>query len=757
MEQSLSTGKFNTWLRTNRAILCICAGPALHLGYLFYVLGRNIISIASYAEMSIAMPLAFLIILTAMLGLLTVQPHRRNARMGTLLMAVIYIVFAIAMPWIEFGFNITRLLVPSPWIVRPEISAVWTLIAYLGIGAYGLSVWGIIEVEWKERNPKTAVFSPAIVKLEGSHHKIRYKGTLVVLGSLIVGLLLITGNQMWYTHTYRLHYDAAPDMGLEYWLGVDEQEYNGVFTVVNATPIVEGADVQIPLTQLRTLPDQFFAVRFLIDNTTHIHWGYNTWYFVSHNFDTLYLTDISASLALRLQKAVNGSMPLNMTCVGYTQSRLTALQQTHAVIVLAGGLGVSVPQNYTNNTPEFNATCWLYSQYGIRIQAPHGCGIGFLQDYDMLRDELLRWQDTRVNGPSYYRTVIEGAMYDVERIDQSERFPMAEQYINQTLGWNRTIEKKNTWEEWYWGQNSLNESEYWAYINKWNTLIDWLYDNITWPNGTQDPSLRFKLINCGQQDNLLDYFDHDPDVAVFMHNLGYGTHFAVDGYMFYRGGSEPYWTYGYVNLLSMKPKVVPHEEPLVLLGCMNTDPYRYDYPLEPGSRFRVDRGAVGDGSDGGDGGDGGDRGKEDDWTRDVNGDGLENGFDALVLDILMCGAKGIRRVNLWPGPGPRSPSCCDYREFPRALLPGKDFFIELAGILNRSWDLEFAFLPGNEHFWDKEILDIMMDLKHPKGLAVLGIGALFYTGFVLKNLHYIRKIQMLRKAEEPKADGQLTK
>jgi hypothetical protein len=693
-------------------------GPSMHLGYLTYIFGSNIQSIAQYAEMSLALPISFLLMLFAILALPLLQLHRRSARLSIIIWGTVYIAIASAMPWLGDIFTIARMLIMTPWLLEFEVSPIWTVISLLLIFAYGISITAVCLYELKGTSRLT-LFEKA--KKFGLKSKLRHRGTLTFLAALIISGVLITGNQIWFRYTYRLQYNADIDMAIEYWIGVDEQEFNGTFTITNSTPITQGVDISISLTQLFAIDDPFYAARFLIDGDNDTYRNYQTWYYLGADFLTLYMTNLPSAMAHRMEAAANGTKPLNMRCVGYYESRLQALKQTHAVIVLAGGLGITVPHGFDQNTPEFNATCWLYYKWGIKIQAPHGCGIGFLEDYEMLSKELLEWQDTRVRGPYYYRAVIEGAMYNVEKIDKNTRTPLVESYYYNQTGRNVTGQDSD-FAEWYWAQNSLTEEEYWAWINKWNLLIDGLYNNITWPNGTEDLSLRFKLINCGIQENLIDYFDGDPDYAMYYHNLGYGTHFAVDGYMFYRGDDEPYWTYGYVNLLSQKPKNVPHEEKLVLLGCMNTPPYRYDFELEKGSRFHRD-------------------GK--DWTRDINGDGLANGFDVLMLDIMMCGAKEIRRVNLWPGPGPRSPSCCDYRQFPRDLMPNGDFFIEMAKVLSESCEIEFQFAPGEEHFWDKELVDILMDFRRPKGFLAYVIGIVVLAAILTKNINFLKKLEAI--------------
>jgi hypothetical protein len=701
----------------------ILLGPSFHLGYLIYIFGRNILSLATYAEMSLAMPISFLILLATILLLPLRQLHKRSAHLALFLIAIAYIIVAIGMPFIPGIFNIGRLVVMTPWLVQLSTSVIWVFLSYVGVICYGCTAICLLITELKpELNPMTDPKAKNAIQREQKHHRVRYRGTLAFFITIVVAAMLITGNSMWYRQTYTLRYDPAIDMAIEYWIGADEQSVNALFPMSNSTPIAIGSEVIIDLTNIITEQDPLYAAKFLVDNTTDVYFGYNSWYSVTGDFSALLLQNISNSLALRLIDAYNDGSVLNLTCIGYRESKLEALQATHATIVLAGGLGAYVPRTYANNHPEFNATCWLYSKWGMKIQAPHGCGIGFLLDYEMLRDELLDWQDTRINGPDYYRQVIEGAMYNVEKIDIGTRRPLIEAYVREHLGMNTTYEK-GYFGEWYWAFNALLEAQYFEQLAKWNELIDGLYNNITWPNGTVDESIRFKLINCGIPENLIDYFDNDPDYACYYNNLGYGTHWAVDGYMFYRSSDEPYWTYGYLKLLANKPKIVPHEERLVLLGCMHTNPYRYDFSIEKGSRFRHPGG---------------------EWTTDVNDDGLSNGFDVLMLDIMMCGAEGIRRVNLWPGPGPRS-TCCDYREYSRDLIRDGDFHIEMASVLNQTWDIQFQFAPGSEHFWDKELVDITMDLLRPKGLIILALTGGIFAVLLAMQIKYLKKLEVIEK------------
>nr|MDO8115086.1 hypothetical protein [Candidatus Sigynarchaeota archaeon] len=691
-------------------------GPVYHLGYLLYVFMADIIETAGYAEMSLAFPVALLSMMGTGLVLLIVNIRRRSARIGIIIIATLDLILSLAMPWSGKLFNAARLVVFSPWLVRADTSLIWAILSISGVALYGVSVVAIVLFEAKKiPNPYK---KESVLAASRARH-VKVPGTIAFLGAIVLGVLFITGNQDWYSQPYTLHY-TANSASVEYWCGVQEQYYNANFSITYpAVPIVAYDNVTVDLMPARSLADPFFPVRFQIDvspaiidqmniaeinNYTgmyfhDIYCNYSSWYYLSPDFSTLHLVNVPAVLATRLEYARNGTMPLNLTCTGYYQSRLHVLNQTHACIVSY------VPRNYTSNTPIFNATMWLYYNWGIHVQTPHGCGIGFLTDFDMLKAELLDWQDTRAKGPYYYREVIEGAMYDVEKIDMNTpvvgRRAQIQAYINQTLGWTLpdSMTDEHSFGEWYWGLNSMPEPLYYTWLDKWNELIDDLYAGGTREGEkTQNSSLRFKLVNCGMDYNMEDYIDGDPDYSMFAHDLGYGTHFAVDGYMAYRGQDEPYWTYGFVKLLSQKQKVVPHEERLIVLGCMNTDPYAYTSVLDPGSQFRFDENST--------------------WTRDVNGDGLANGFDALMLDIMMCGASGIPRVNLWPGYGPRS-TYCDWMQIPAMVGPGRDFFIDMASVLNKSLDIQFQFLPSSEHFWDKILVDVTMDLMRLKGLLIL--------------------------------------
>ncbi|MHA1716380.1 MAG: hypothetical protein ACTSXP_12120 [Promethearchaeota archaeon] len=764
----------------------IC-GPIFHSSIFIYIFGYDIIHIASYAEMSLAFPISIAMLLIGGNILLVIQVKKRSARLGIGLIAVLYVVVALIFPAFNNNFNFARIFVLSPWSVIPTVSPVWAFLSWASITCYILSLIGIIRLDGihtfvflvafiplislimlldanllmasagltgfvllfvgifprvflkenspiigKHINPYTREFR----RRQNERYRFRYCGTVAFVTMLVVGSVLVSGNLVWYTRTYTLHYNAN-SVSVEYWLGADEQEFTGIFNLNSpAIPVSTGDNVTIDLSPLESItgymgqPDKFYAVRFLINENDRtqkdLYRDYHCWYFLSYNFTKLTVLNVSNVLAYILESARNGTSQLNITCVGYHKSRIQALGATKACIVLTSGIGAPVPMNITGNHPEFNATAFLYDKFNIRIQAALGCGPGYLtnlnestylpkNDYTIPPQApyIQAWQNTRVEGPAYYRRVIEGVMLNIEKIHHPWRQEMVESFVNVKLGMNITGNGgEHTFWEFYWSQNTMSDADYQGNLSRWNDFIDRLYYNVTWPNGTTDESLRFKLINCGIQENLIDYFDGDPDMAMFYHNLGFGTHFAVDGYMFYRGSNQPYWVYGYCRALARKPKVVPYEERLVLLGCIGSKPYRNDYRLERLSCFKPAGG---------------------DWTRDVNGDGEDNGFDALLLDIMMVGACGIPRVCLWPGPGPRS-SCCDYREWPRNLVgynESRDFFIEMASILNKSWDIQFAKLPSDEHYWDKVLTDIIMDFRREKSLLVLLFFAGLFTGFIL--------------------------
>lgn len=727
MESKSVKSKLNLFfqsLKQNKIILMIFFGGIFHISYMIYVLGTDIIRILSYAEMSVALPLGILITLFCIYSLALTNIKRRSARLFLLIMAVLYLTLSIGLPWLDSLFNIGRMMVPSIWLVRWQTTAIFPIISWLGIIANLSSIVGLILYELKGEN---SFFDKIKVAKWNKRTGFKHFGTLYFFITLIIGSSLITGNQMWFRWTYSLKYnrdydgDGNFDMGIEYWLGVDEQEYNGTFPVISPIgAILENDDVVIDISSLYLLEDPVFCVRFLINYTHHLYDNLGEWYYLSDDFKTLYIKEVSLSTANFLNNIIV-SQNINITCVGYNQTRLEALKAMRTIIVLAGGLGIQVPRGIANDNPEFNATCWLYYNWDIKIQAPHGCGIGFLKDFEMLKAEILQWQETRALGPYYYREVIEGAMYNVEKIDQATRTPLIESYIDQFFPFKISTDE-DTFSEWFWQWNNLTQEEYFDFLETWNEFIDLMYQgSIDGTPDTIDPTLRFKFINCGIPENLIDYFDGDPDYAVYYQNLGYGTHWAVDGYMVYRGADEPYWTYGYVNLLTKKPKVVEHEDRMVFLGCMNTNPYRYDFELERGSWFKLE--------------------ETSEWIRDVNGDCLANGFDVLMLDIMMCGAKGIRKVNLWPGPGPRSPTCCDYKQFARDLMPNGDFFVEMYKVLNRSYEIQFQFMPGEEHFWDKELVDIEMNLLHTKSLMIFGWIFGFYSLFSYILIQNTKKIQ----------------
>ncbi|MFX0101462.1 MAG: hypothetical protein ACFFCS_17945 [Candidatus Hodarchaeota archaeon] len=771
-------------------IILLITGPLFHLSISIYLYGVDIIHIATYAEMSLALPVSLLTLLCVGFGILVVQVKKHSARLGLGVLAIVYIVMALATPAFDAEFNLIRALGLSPWMVAPEVSPIFAILAWTSIGAYILTLISIVRLDGihllvplmfavpvaafislvednillgtiglvgltlafvsilprvlikknapimgQDINPFTKTFRRAL----RSRKKFRYTGTVTFLGAIIVGSILLTGNLLWYTQTYTLHYDAN-SVSIEYWIGADENEYNGTFQISSHVGVNVSAtdNVTIDLSPLSALPERLYATRFFINYTTNDKfWNYGTWWYLSNDQTILNLVNISSTLANRINLVRNATDYINLTCVGYYTSRIQALSDTKAVMVTTGGIGGGVPYyksaNQTNDRPEFNATVHLYDNWSIGIQAQLGCGPGYLLNLWNWTNTSLhntppqgpyieQMQDTRLYGPPAYRRVIEGVMMNIEKIHGEWRMEMIENYTKDTLGWEIETEELSFY-EWYWSQNTLSEAEYFGNLSQWNNFIDGLYNTVQLPNGTPDETARFRFINCGIPENLIDYWDGDPDYAMYYHNLGYGTHFATDGYMFYRGRNQPYWVYGYLKFLANKPKVVPHEEKLILLGSVGTGAYRNDFTLEEFSQFK----AAG----------------SDEWIRDINDDGNENGFEALLLDMMMTGAMGIPRINIWPGPGPRS-DCCDYREWSRNLVDyneSRDFFVEMRDALAQDWDIQFAKLPDDEHYWDKILVDIVMDFRRPKGLwvfAIFGILVILFSLFHGRILNIIK-------------------
>jgi len=83
-----------------------------------------------------------------------------------------------------------------------------------------------------------------------------------------------------------------------------------------------------------------------------------------------------------------------MHVAGYKQSRLEALNETHACIV------GEIP--YSNTiTPSLDCKIWLFINGDSVFEAAFGCGSGYLMDYNLWAPYILGVQDLRVNGPWY--------------------------------------------------------------------------------------------------------------------------------------------------------------------------------------------------------------------------------------------------------------------------------------------------------------------------------------------------------------------
>ncbi len=89
----------------------------------------------------------------------------------------------------------------------------------------------------------------------------------------------------------------------------------------------------------------------------------STWWTLSADRTVLNLTNISAGLASWLNSIVGGYLPVYVQ--GYFQSRLEALNETHACIVgqipYIEGSNASVPIS-----PSLENKIWLFYQWGIR-------------------------------------------------------------------------------------------------------------------------------------------------------------------------------------------------------------------------------------------------------------------------------------------------------------------------------------------------------------------------------------------------------
>lgn len=762
----------------------IIAGPLFTISHLLYVLVADVALVGQYAWVSLGMPLGMLAAFSGLFFVQVFNLNRRPVRLITMAYGAFYVVIVTILP-LPLGGNmanelhgIIRLIAVSPWYATWERSIVYGVLSWAGIACYGITVasavacelpggkhlfdMALLRVKKETGRAFNAIFRTPRTRAIG--HQLRFgKSLLVLISCVVLSATFITGNQIWYAPTFKLEYSASMlnDIRLEYWLGVDEQFTNDSYPLVNppVAGYVAGSNASVDISSAMALPDPLHAAQIYVNltytNMSNIHAGIIPWsarlsrwtanWSISADNATLSLVNVSAGMASLLETARAGSGHLPLLLEGYTRSRLAALAKMHGAIAMAHR-PEWVIYGDANGEPVFpDYSAWdriarLFFDHGIQIQSVFGLD-PFLMKFDEYAPRLRGIQKARLAGPPYWRAVLEGHMYNVERAGEA-RQAATEAYFWEHYGWNITREHnaavngvdealggKNGFFQETWARNTMTDEIYAENAAKWRALFNEMQVT-TLPNGTHDETAYFKQINCGTMDSLVDIMDGDVDDALFNHYLGSDLPWDVAGYMFYRGNNQPYWTYGFTQLLSTKPQNHPREERMVYLGCVGQGVYSADEYKEKCIRARSSSMAS--------------------FSRDLTGDGRIDGFDSLVFDIMMVRATGVKRINLWPGIGPRSPSCCDYREFPRELSSGRvnnnashAFFTTVADILSQDWSLEFDIVPGQEHYWDKHLTDILMDFMRPKGLSVLAIFGFLFASIVLYQRHWERKKNVL--------------
>ncbi|MBN2151139.1 MAG: hypothetical protein JW839_06840 [Candidatus Lokiarchaeota archaeon] len=770
------TGRGPSWVKHGTI-----AGPLFNISYILYVLVTDVALVGSYAWISLGMPLG---LTAAFVGIFFVQIfnlNRRPVRFITMVYGIFYIIIVTILPLPMGGnmanslHNIIRLVAMSPWYATWERSAVYGVLSYAGIACYALTVvcaiasesplgrrafdMALLRVKKEPGRAFAALFRTARARKVGN--SLRFgKSLIVIITSIALSATFITGNQLWYATTYKLEYSSGMlnDLRLEYWLGVDEQFTNDSYPLLEPPGgYTEGSNASINISSAMALPNPLHAAQiyanYTYTNMSNLYAGMIPWstrarlsqwtgnWSISPDNSTLRLVNISAGMADLLEAARTGSGNISLLLEGYTHSRLVALARMNGAIAMAHR-PEWVIYGDANGEPVFNDySAWdriarLFFNYGIQIQSVFGLD-PFLMKFDQYAPRLRGIQKARLTGPHYWRATLEGHMYNVERGGE-ERQAETEAYFWDHYGWNLTREyneatygidealgAKNTFFQETWARNTMDDETYAENAAKWRALFEEMHVTVL-PNGTPDEAAYFKQINCGTMDSLVDIMDGDVDDALFNHYLGSDLPWDVAGYMFYRGNNQPYWTYGFTYILSMKPQNHPREERMVYLGCVGQGVYSADEYKEKCIRAKSSTMAS--------------------FSRDLNGDGRVDGFDSLAFDIMMVRATGVKRINLWPGIGPRDPICCDYREFPRELTSGRvnnndshTFFTQMADLLSQDWQLEFDVVPGQEHFWDKHLTDIMMDFMRPKGLSVFAIFGILFTAIVLYQRFWERK------------------
>ncbi|MFX0098786.1 MAG: hypothetical protein ACFFCS_04335 [Candidatus Hodarchaeota archaeon] len=762
----------------------LVAGPLFNITFIMYVLVTDIVLVGSYAWVSLGMPLGLSCAFVGVFGVAIFNINRHWVRWIITIFGLVYIFIAISLPYLWGGnfanylHSIIRFIGMSPWYSTWDRSGIYSILSWLSIFCYGVTTLGTILCEVKNpfrKDYRRAARKPGklFTKIFGSN-KPRTPGRnlqcakslIFLISCVIMSGVFITGNQLWFAPTFTMEYDAdmLDDLRLEYWVGVDEQFHNGSFPVLNSTPgYVAGDNASINISSLMSLPDPFHAAQVYINYTFTnlsniyagmIHWSHRLRYWTANwsiqtDNSTLELVNINANMATLLNASVMGTGNITLLLEGYKDSRLTALGTMHGAIAMSRSdwmvYGNLAGDYYFPDYSAWDRITWLFYNYGIQIQSYFGLD-PFLLKFEDYAPRLRGIQKARLEGPYYWRATLEGHMYNVERGGEERRqatleywdelgWNLTQEYNYEAYGINESLNDKNTFFMEVWARNSMNDALYSENARKWRDLFDEM-KNTTLPNGTTDPTAYFKQINCGTTDSLLDIMDGDTDDAIYNRYLGSELPWDVAGYMFYRGNDEAYWTYGFSKLLVSKPLNHPLEEKMVYLGCVGQGCYSADEYDESNIRGKPAGGSI--------------------FMQDFNYDGMINGFDSLVFDIMMVRTTGVKRINLWPGAGPRS-TCCDYREFPRELISGQtnnndthDFFVQMVQVLSQDWSLEFDVVPGQEHYWDKHFTDILMDFQRPKGLLVLAIfGGLFYALTLYQRSWDAKKARLIQiKREE---------
>ncbi len=231
----------------------IVAGPLFNISFILYVLMTDIALVGSYAWVSLGMPLG---LISAFIGIFFVaifNLNRRWVRFIVMAYGIFYIVIVTILPLPLGGnvanslHNVIRLVTLSPWYATWERSPVYGVLSYASIACYAMTVVATIICEFKNpfamdylRAKKApgrvfdAMFKSPAAREVGN--ALRHgKSVLVLITTVVLSGLFITGNQLWFAPQFTMEYksDMLDDLRLEYWLGVDEQFTNGTFPLIS--------------------------------------------------------------------------------------------------------------------------------------------------------------------------------------------------------------------------------------------------------------------------------------------------------------------------------------------------------------------------------------------------------------------------------------------------------------------------------------------------------------------------------------------